>query len=63
MVRVAKYLDRGKRSVIVADVQEANLEAQLFLRACGFIAGPINKSRFRNGGDSYKFTLRKGWIE
>jgi ribosomal-protein-alanine N-acetyltransferase len=63
MARVAKYLDRGKRVVIVAEVKETNLEAQLFLRACGFIAGPISKSRFRNGEDSYKFTLRQGWIE
>lgn len=51
-----------QREVVLVSVPEAELELQLFLRACGFLACQIERGPAA-GEDHYQFTLRAGWFE
>lgn len=47
-----------RRSQIDADVRESNLGAQLFFKACGFIADKVSRDHYENGEDAYQFCYR-----
>lgn len=44
-----------KRSRVLAEVRESNLEAQCFLRALGWTSYDVKKKYFANGEDAYSF--------
>ena len=61
MRKMAGKLTTGRRSRIVFHVWDHNLDAHLFLRACGFRATGIVDGFFREHNlDAYRFVLRSG---
>jgi len=58
-----QFIDRVARSAgrfpIRAHVQEANLDAQLFFRACGFRCDKIIPDHYDNGATAYRFVRRR----
>jgi [ribosomal protein S18]-alanine N-acetyltransferase len=58
LVNLARKLNTTRRKKIVADVSEVNLNAQLFLRACGFKATKILPGDPAElSDDGYRFEL------
>lgn len=52
----------GERKTMQAIVRERNLDAQLFLKSCGFIATKVVKSPYeQTAEDGFIFTWRKEW--
>jgi ribosomal-protein-alanine N-acetyltransferase len=55
--RLKGKLDQQHRTAIECTVTEENLQAQLFLQACGFTAVRVVKDAW-NGSDAYRFRYR-----
>lgn len=56
--KIKNKLSADRRTRIIANIAERNIDAQLFFRACGFRAVKVIRDEYCDGQDAYQFRFR-----